>query len=75
MSLKITIMCVFKKKMNVVFSCFAGGFMQGPPESVVEYCAFQHKCEGDLVCKVTHANPPQFNAAIFYEDKTQVRNY
>lgn len=63
--------------MKLLYDSFGptGGFSQGPPENVVEYASYSHSCEGDLVCKVTHANPPQFNAPVFYENKTQVILY
>ena len=44
----------------------------GPPEQIVPYAEFLYPCETDLVCKVTHKDPPQFNSRIFFENKEEV---
>ena len=31
-----------------------------------------HDCEGDLVCKLTHAKVPYFNASIYVDKNTRV---
>ncbi|XP_018020143.1 H/ACA ribonucleoprotein complex subunit 1-like [Hyalella azteca] len=49
-----------------------GGFNAGPPERVIEYAEFMHSCEGDLVCRVVHKDPPHFNAPLYFEDKEEV---
>jgi len=49
-----------------------GGFDQGPPAMVIDYCTFMHSAQEDLVCKVTHKDVPYFNAPMFLENKTQI---
>ncbi|KAI8627574.1 Gar1/Naf1 RNA binding region-domain-containing protein [Xylariaceae sp. FL1651] len=54
-----------------------GGFGQrdfGPPDTILEMGSFMHACEGEMVCSSVSAQNkiPQFNAAIFLENKTAV---
>lgn len=49
-----------------------GGFDQGPPAMVIDYCTFMHTAQEDLVCKVTHKDVPYFNAPMFLENKKQI---
>mmetsp|Transcript_20310 Transcript_20310/g.26314 ORF Transcript_20310/g.26314 Transcript_20310/m.26314 type:complete len:183 (-) Transcript_20310:176-724(-) len=50
-----------------------GGRMpEGPPERVVEVGLVMHACEGDIVCKLTNANIPYFNASIYVDKDTRV---
>ncbi|KAJ2538115.1 H/ACA snoRNP pseudouridylase subunit [Coemansia sp. RSA 1933] len=51
---------------------FGGGGSYGPPESVLEAGSFMHSCEGEMVCRLTNAKVPYFNAPIFLENKTQI---
>ncbi|KAI1338089.1 Gar1/Naf1 RNA binding region-domain-containing protein [Xylariaceae sp. FL0016] len=52
-----------------------GGFGQrdfGPPDTILEMGTYLHACEGEMVCSSTNAKIPQFNAAMFLENKTSV---
>ncbi|KAI0597140.1 Gar1/Naf1 RNA binding region-domain-containing protein [Biscogniauxia sp. FL1348] len=52
-----------------------GGFGQrdfGPPDQILEMGSFMHACEGEMVCESINPKIPQFNAAIFLENKTAV---
>ncbi|KAK0101496.1 H/ACA snoRNP pseudouridylase subunit [Cadophora gregata] len=49
-----------------------GGFGQrdnGPPDTVQEIGAFQHACEGEMVCESTNTKIPYFNAPIYLQNK------
>ncbi|ORZ08707.1 Gar1/Naf1 RNA binding region-domain-containing protein [Absidia repens] len=50
---------------------FNGGF-QGPPDEVIAMGAFQHACEGEMVCKSINPKVPYFNAPIYLENKSQI---
>ena len=45
---------------------------EGPPDSVEPVGTLMHDCEGDLVCKLTHAKVPYFNASIYVDKNTRV---
>ncbi len=45
---------------------------QGPPETVTLLGHFTHSCQNDLVCKVTLADVPYFNAPIYLKNKQQI---
>ena len=47
-----------------------GGFDDGPPAEVCEIGVFMHGCEGELVCRLTNASIPYFNAGIYLENGT-----
>ncbi|RCH81257.1 H/ACA snoRNP pseudouridylase subunit, partial [Rhizopus stolonifer] len=51
-----------------------GGFNnnQGPPSEVVVAGSFVSACEGEMVCKLSNAKVPFFNAPIYLQDKTQI---
>ncbi|KAI0015844.1 Gar1/Naf1 RNA binding region-domain-containing protein [Xylariomycetidae sp. FL0641] len=52
-----------------------GGFGQrdfGPPDQILEMGTFMHACEGEMVCESINPKIPQFNAAMFLENKTAV---
>ncbi|KAI8339920.1 H/ACA ribonucleoprotein complex, subunit Gar1/Naf1 [Chlamydoabsidia padenii] len=51
---------------------FNSGFQQGPPDEVVAMGAFQHACEGEMVCKSINPKIPYFNAPIYLENKSQI---
>ena len=38
----------------------------------IEVGAFMHSAEGEIVCRLTHAMIPYFNAGIYLENKTKV---
>ncbi|KAH7395728.1 H/ACA ribonucleoprotein complex, subunit Gar1/Naf1, partial [Cadophora sp. MPI-SDFR-AT-0126] len=48
-----------------------GGFggHNGPPDTVQEIGAFQHACEGEMVCESTNTKIPYFNAPIYLQNK------
>lgn len=50
---------------------FNGG-NQGPPEEIVEVGKFQHACQEDIVCKLTHEKIPYNNVPVYLENKEQV---
>ncbi|KAI8350333.1 H/ACA ribonucleoprotein complex, subunit Gar1/Naf1, partial [Choanephora cucurbitarum] len=51
-----------------------GGFNnnQGPPAEVVVAGTFMSACEGEMVCQLTNAKVPFFNAPIYLQDKTLI---
>ncbi|OBZ80119.1 H/ACA ribonucleoprotein complex subunit 1, partial [Choanephora cucurbitarum] len=51
-----------------------GGFNnnQGPPAEVVVAGTFVSACEGEMVCQLTNAKVPFFNAPIYLQDKTLI---
>eukprot|EP00607_Mallomonas_marina_P000637 CAMPEP_0182428276 /NCGR_PEP_ID=MMETSP1167-20130531/21877_1 /TAXON_ID=2988 /ORGANISM="Mallomonas Sp, Strain CCMP3275" /LENGTH=147 /DNA_ID=CAMNT_0024611059 /DNA_START=115 /DNA_END=554 /DNA_ORIENTATION=- len=49
------------------------GFVdEGPPAEVCEVGSFLHDAEGELVCRLTHAMIPYFNAGIYLENKSKI---
>ena len=47
---------------------------EGPPEYVEVLGKFMHSCEGELVCRVSHASAvvPYFNASIFLDKENKI---
>mmetsp|Transcript_10173 Transcript_10173/g.9113 ORF Transcript_10173/g.9113 Transcript_10173/m.9113 type:complete len:189 (-) Transcript_10173:76-642(-) len=48
------------------------GFEEGPPAEICEVGAFVHSVEGEMVCRLTNAMIPYFNAGIYLENKAKV---
>eukprot|EP01038_Epipyxis_sp_PR26KG_P010459 gene10459-14050_t len=49
-----------------------GPIDDGPPAEVVEVGVFLHSAEGEMVCRLTNAMIPYFNAGIYLENKAKV---
>eukprot|EP01039_Chlorochromonas_danica_P004936 gene4936-5419_t len=49
-----------------------GGVEEGPPAEIVELGSFMHSAENEMVCRLTHAMIPYFNAGIYLENKAKV---
>jgi H/ACA ribonucleoprotein complex subunit 1 len=49
-----------------------GSYDEGPPAEVCEVGAFIHSAEGEIVCRLTNANIPYFNAGIYLQNKSKV---
>ena len=48
------------------------GFDEGPPAEICEVGSFLHGVEGEMVCRLTNAMVPYFNAGIYLENKSKV---
>lgn len=49
-----------------------GSYDEGPPAEVCEVGSFIHQAEGEIVCRLTNANIPYFNAGIYLQNKSKV---
>lgn len=49
-----------------------GGGDEGPPAEVCVVGTFMHSAEGEMVCKLTNANIPYFNAGVYLENKSKI---
>lgn len=47
-------------------------FDEGPPAEVVEVGSFMHSAENEMVCRLTNAMIPYFNAGIYLENKAKI---
>lgn len=45
---------------------------EGPPAEVTELGSFLHDAEGEMVCRLTNAMIPYFNAGVYLENKTKI---
>ena len=48
------------------------GMDEGPPAEICVIGTFMHSAEGEMVCKLTNAMIPYFNAGIYLENKSKI---